>query len=221
MNSNTEENYLKAIFLLTDGVSDVQAKELSKNLGVKMPTINSMMKRLVEKGLVDHSSYKPIRLTDDGRRMAALIIRKHRLTEMFLVEKMGFGWEEVHEIAEQIEHIKSPSFFEKMNEMLGSPKQDPHGSPIPDKNGSIDHVNYPKLSDCKYGSVSRLVAVNNSSEDFLKFLNTRNISLGLKIEVLNVEPFDGSMRVLLDDENEEMLSQMVCDRLLVTPLKHN
>jgi DtxR family Mn-dependent transcriptional regulator len=219
VNSNTEENYLKAIFLHTDGVSDVQPKELSESLGVKMPTINSMMKRLVEKGLVDHASYKPIRLTVAGCKMAALVIRKHRLTEMFLVEKMGFGWEEVHEIAEQIEHIKSPIFFEKMNEMLGSPKQDPHGSPIPDKDGIIDRLNFPKLSNCSALSEVRLVAVNNSSEDFLKFLNTREISLGLKIKVLAVEAFDGSMTVVFQQNRQEVLSKMVCDRLLVTPLK--
>ena len=219
MNSNTEENYLKAILLLSDGVREVQPKELSESLGVKMPTINSMMKRLVEKGLVEHTSYKPIGLTDTGKKMAALIIRKHRLTEMFLVEKMGFGWEEVHEIAEQVEHIKSPIFFEKMNEMLGSPKQDPHGSPIPDINGNVDQYNYPKLSTCDVNATVRIVAVNNSSEDFLRFLNARDISLGLKIRVMEVESFDGSMKVVLDKNREEVLSNKVCDRLLVAPIK--
>ncbi len=218
VNSNTEENYLKAIFLLTDGVSEVQPKELSESLGVKMPTINSMMKRLLEKGLVEHTSYRPISLTKSGKKMAALIIRKHRLTEMFLVEKMEFGWEEVHEIAEQVEHIKSPIFFEKMNEMLGSPKQDPHGSSIPDLNGNIDNVNYPKLSDCEKNAELRLVAVNNSSEDFLKFLNARKISLGLRMKVLSVESFDGNMTILFNEKREEVLSKIVCDRLLVTQL---
>lgn len=219
MNSNTEENYLKAIYLLTDGVLEVPPKELSIQLGVKMPTINSMMKRLADKGLVKHASYKPIKLTTKGRKMAALIIRKHRLTEMFLVEKMGFGWEEVHEIAEQVEHIKSPKFFEKMNEMLGSPKQDPHGSPIPDMEGNVDELNYLKLSDCDEGTELRLMAINNSSNDFLKFLNTREIGLGLSFKVEFVEPFDGSMKIRFESGKMETLSQVVCERLLVTPSK--
>lgn len=219
VNSNTEENYLKAIYLLTDGIREVNPKDVSEHLGVKMPSLNSMMKRLAEKELVSHTSYKPIKLTDKGRKIAALIIRKHRLTEMFLVERMGFGWEEVHEIAEQIEHIKSPLFFQKMNEILGSPKQDPHGSPIPDANGEVAEMNYPKLSESKENQKLRLVAVNNSSEDFLKFLNARDISLGLELKVLDIESFDGSMSVEFADQRTQTLSQIVCDRLLVTPIK--
>ena len=117
MNSYTEENYLKAIFNLSSEKGEVSANELSKHLGIKMPTVNSMMKKLAEKKLVLYESYKPLRLSEKGKKEAGLIIRKHRLTEMFLVQKMGFGWEEVHEIAEQIEHLHSPVFFEKMDAM--------------------------------------------------------------------------------------------------------
>ena len=135
MISQTEENYLKALFTLTNAKGEASVNELSKHLDIKMPTVNSMMKRMADKGFVLYESYKPLKLTEKGKKEAALILRKHRLAEMYLVEKMGFGWEEVHDIAEQIEHLKSPIFFEKMDELLGYPKVDPHGSPIPDING--------------------------------------------------------------------------------------
>ena len=138
MNSLAEENYLKALFNLSNGTGVVNVNELSKHLNIKMPTVTSMMKKLAAKNLVHYESYKPLKLTDLGKKEAAAIIRKHRLMEMFLVEKMGFGWEQVHDIAEQIEHIQSPLFFEKMDELLGYPKVDPHGSPIPDKEGNFN-----------------------------------------------------------------------------------
>jgi len=137
MYSLTEENYLKALFNLANEAGEVNVNELSKNLAIKMPTVTSMMKKLAAKKLVHYESYKPLRLTEKGKKEAGLIIRKHRLTEMFLTKKMGFGREEVHEIAEQIEHIQAPAFFERMDAMLNFPKVDPHGSPIPDKNGRI------------------------------------------------------------------------------------
>ena len=135
LNSLTEENYLKALFVLSNETDEVTVNELSKRLGIKMPTVTSMMKKLAEKKLVNYQSYKPLRFTEKGKKEAGIIIRKHRLTEMFLVEVMGFCWEEVHEIAEQVEHVQSSDFFEKMDKMLGYPKIDPHGSPIPDKTG--------------------------------------------------------------------------------------
>jgi DtxR family Mn-dependent transcriptional regulator len=145
-NSLTKENYLKALFALSNQTDEVTVNELSKSLGIKMPTVTSMMKKLAEKKLVNYESYKPLSLTEKGKREAGMIIRKHRLTEMFLVEVMGFGWEEVHEIAEQVEHTQSPEFFEKMDQMLGYPKIDPHGSPIPDKTGKMEWKPYKKLS---------------------------------------------------------------------------
>src|SRR6187402_3294352 len=129
MHSYTEENYLKALFNMANDKGEVSPNELSKRLEIKMPTVNSMVKKLAEKKMVHYESYKPVRLTDKGKKEAGLIIRKHRLTEMYLVEKMGFGWEQVHEIAEQVEHLQSPLFFDKIDELLGFPKIDPHGSP--------------------------------------------------------------------------------------------
>lgn len=221
MISQTEENYLKALWNIASLKGEASVNELSKQLDIKMPTVNSMMKRLSEKGLVIYESYKPLKLTDKGKKLAALIIRKHRLTEMYLVEKMGFGWEEVHDIAEQIEHIQSPAFFEKMDELLGHPKVDPHGSPIPDKNGKIEseqYIRYIKLSDCKEGDTVTFMAVSHSSDLLLKFLNSRDLALGSRIKVKSVEPFDDSMTVSYANKKSEMLSNKVCDKLLVRPV---
>jgi DtxR family Mn-dependent transcriptional regulator len=215
MNSLTEENYLKALFTIAAENGEVNVAELSRRLEIKMPTVTSMMKKLAEKKLVHYESYKPLRLTEKGKKEAGLIIRKHRLTEMFLVEKMQFGWEDVHDIAEQIEHIQSPVFFDKMDALLGYPKVDPHGSPIPDKNGKLVWKEYSKLSDCKAGETARLAAVINTSSDFLKFLNARELKLGLKIKIKTIESFDGSMVVSYGKRQAEVLSNMVCERLLV------
>ncbi len=215
MNSLTEENYLKALFNIANESGEVNVAELSKSLEIKMPTVTSMMKKLGEKKLVHYESYKPLRLTEKGKKEAGLIIRKHRLTEMFLVDKMKMGWEDVHDIAEQIEHIQSAAFFEKMDEMLGYPKIDPHGSPIPDKNGKVVWKDYSKLSDCEVGETVKLAAVINTSSEFLKFLNAREMRLGLKIKIKAIEPFDKSVIISYGKRQAESLSNIVCERLLV------
>lgn len=215
MNSLTEENYLKALFVLADEHGTVSVNDLSRRLSIKMPTVTSMMKKLAKKKLVHYESYKPLKLTEKGRKEAGMVIRKHRLTEMFLVQKMEFGWEEVHEIAEQIEHIQSAAFFEKMDEMLGYPSVDPHGSPIPDRSGKVEWKKFVKLSACKAGDVVKLSAVLDSSSDFLKYLNSRELRLGLKIKVKSFEPFDGNMTVSYNKRTSEVFSHAVCERLLV------
>lgn len=215
MNSYTEENYLKALLNLSSETGEVNVKELSTVLGIKMPTVTSMIQKLAKKKLVHYESYKPPKLTDKGKKEAALIIRKHRLMEMFLVQNMGFGWEEVHEIAEQIEHIHSPVFFEKMDELLGYPKIDPHGSPIPDRNGRMHWQHHAKLSECKPGTTAQFVGIVNSSDDFLRFLNSKELRLGAKISILEVEEFDGSMIVNYDRRKKETFSRTVCERLLI------
>ncbi|MEQ8624326.1 MAG: metal-dependent transcriptional regulator [Vicingaceae bacterium] len=215
MNSLVEENYLKAMFTLSNDSGEVNVNDLSKHLDIKMPSVTSMMKKLASKNLVHYESYKPLRLSKNGKKEAALIIRKHRLTEMFLVEKMGFGWEQVHEIAEQVEHIKSPDFFAKMDKLLDYPQFDPHGSPIPDQNGNIVWKEYSKLSECQQGDSVKMAAVINSSDEFLKFLNSREIHLGLKMKIEFVEQFDNTMIVSYDKRSSESLSSKVCERLLV------
>ncbi len=214
MNTYAEENYLKALFNLSKDKGEVTVQELSKELQIKMPSVNSMIKKLSEKKLVHYESYKPLRLSAAGKKEAGLIIRKHRLTEMYLVEKMGFGWEQVHEIAEQVEHLKSPLFFNKMDELLGFPNVDPHGSPIPDKEGKIQWLQYKKLSDIAIGEKVKLAGVTNSSEDFLKFLNSRSLHLGLVVKVISIEKFDGSMIVSYGKKTNETLSKIVTEKLL-------
>ncbi|QTV05389.1 metal-dependent transcriptional regulator [Faecalibacter bovis] len=217
MNSLVEENYLKTLFHLSgNGRGEVNVKDLSKSLNIKMPTVNSMMKKLAEKDLVFYETYKPLRLTEQGVLKAALIVRKHRLTEMFLVEKMGIGWEHVHDIAEQVEHIKSQLFFDKMDEILNYPTIDPHGSPIPDKDGNFKSVNYKFLNEFKIEDKVEFCAVTKSSDEFLKFLNSKNIHLGDQIIIEHIENFDQSMTVrFLKDNRVEVFSLEVTSRLLV------
>ena len=214
MNSLTEENYLKAIFHLLDSENQVTVNELSKFLQIKMPSVNSMMKKFADKNWVIYETYKPIKVTELGRKEAAIVVRKHRLTEMFLVEKMGFGWENVHEIAEQLEHVHSEDFFDKMDEILNFPKVDPHGEPIPDKDGIIITQNLKKLSECKVNEMVILTSVTISTDDFLNYLNQRNLALGAEILIKNIEKFDGSMQITFADRTE-ILSKMVCEKLLV------
>lgn len=210
----TEENYLKAIFHLTEKNETVYVNELSKFLNIKMPSVNSMMKKFAEKNWVIYESYKPLKITKEGRKQAALVVRKHRLTEMFLVKQMGFGWEQVHEIAEQIEHIKSEMFFDKIDELLDYPKTDPHGSPIPDKNGNIIQLNWHKLSECKAGQTVVLKALSESSAEFLNFLNQKKLPLNTAITIRNIEAFDKSIEVEYNQQTTTF-SAVVCEKLLV------
>ncbi|WP_333853195.1 metal-dependent transcriptional regulator [Epilithonimonas sp.] len=214
MNSLTEENYLKALYHLVNENDEVSVNDLSRQLNIKMPSVNSMIKKFADKNWVKYESYKPIKLTESGKKEASLIVRKHRLTEMFLVEKMGFGWENVHEIAEQLEHIHSDIFFDKMDEILNYPKVDPHGEPIPDKDGNVIQPDLKKLSKCRENETVELASVTTSSEEFLNFLNKRNLSLGTEIKVLQKEDFDQSIKVSYNGQ-EENFSKTVCDRLLV------
>ncbi|PQL94931.1 metal-dependent transcriptional regulator [Apibacter adventoris] len=216
MYSYVEENYLKALLALTNEKGEVSTLALSQSLNIKMPTVNSMMKKFSEKGLVHYQSYKPFKLTEKGLKEAGLILRKHRLTEIYLVEKMGFSWEEVHEIAEQLEHVHSDKFFEKMDKLLDYPKFDPHGSPIPDVDGKLEWVHYKKLSECKVGDKVLLAAVMNSSREFLKYLNSKKLTLGLELEVIQIEEFDKSMTLKIISSNRvEVLSNLVTEKLLI------
>ncbi|WP_028123162.1 metal-dependent transcriptional regulator [Epilithonimonas tenax] len=214
MNSLTEENYLKALYHLANENDEVSVNDLSRQLNIKMPSVNSMVKKFADKNWVKYESYKPIKLTESGKKEASLIVRKHRLTEMFLVEKMGFGWENVHEIAEQLEHIHSDLFFDKMDEILNYPKMDPHGEPIPDKDGNILQPDHKKLSKCKENETVELASVATSSEEFLNFLNKRSLSLGTILKIVQIEGYDQSMLVAYNGR-EENFSKTVCERLLV------
>lgn len=213
-NTSTEENYLKALYHLCSDEKRVTVNELSKFLDLKMPSINNMMKKFHEKNWVVHESYKPIIVTEKGMKQAALIVRKHRLTEMFLVEKMNFGWENVHEIAEQLEHLQSDIFFEKMDEILNFPKFDPHGEAIPDKEGNVISQDLCKLSQCKPGEKVIFKAVTFSDHNFLEYLNEKNIELGCEMEILKIESFDQNIVVKINNKIET-LSHKAAEKLLV------
>ena len=215
MISLTEENYLKAIFHLRKDDNTVTVNELSKFMNVKMPSVNNMMKKFAQKDWVIYETYKPLIITALGKKEAALIVRKHRLTEMFLVEKMNFGWENVHEIAEQLEHVHSEMFFDKMDELLQFPKFDPHGEPIPNKDGAIISLDLQKLSETKKGETVTFSAVTVSDDDFLNFLNSKELELGNILTVLDIEKYDESMTIGKDDDSKIVLSKMVCDKILV------
>ena len=215
MKSSAEENYLKALLSLAGESGEVAVTDLAKRLGIKMPTVTSMMRKLARKRLVEYKRYKPLQLTEKGKKEARLIVRRHRLTEIFLVEKMGFGWEEVHEIAEQLEHVQSPELFERMDTLLNFPKIDPHGEPIPDKTGFIKQEKLSRLGSHKADEIVTLKAVENASDDFLEFLNKHEIRLGLKIKIQSIEQFDGSMSVSYGNRKAETLSHTICERLLV------
>jgi len=213
----TEENYLKALFHLSVENPEVSVLDLSKSLDIKMPTVNSMVKKLASKGLVRYEKYKPLQLTEEGRRSAGLIIRKHRLVEMFLVEKMGFGWDEVHEVAEQLEHIRSPKLFRKIDEILNHPKTDPHGSPIPDEKGEIAVQNFVTLSEGSPGILYRFMAVGSSDDRFLRQIDRLGFKLGDTIRILETMDFDHSQQVIINEQIARSFSQQISANIRVVP----
>ncbi|MFT4666592.1 MAG: DtxR family Mn-dependent transcriptional regulator [Polaribacter sp.] len=215
MPTTVKENYLKALYFLNEKNDRINITELSKKLGVSKPTVNNMVKSLEEKGWVVYKKYKPVQLTAKGKKAAALVIRKHRLTEMFLFKVMGFGWEEVHEIAEQMEHIDSNKLFERMDEILEHPSVDPHGSPIPDINGKVTKREFQHLIDLKLGQKGKLSALENSSKELLQYLNKRKIGLGVVVELIKIEPLDKSCVISCDGKPPMAVSRKLAEGLLV------
>lgn len=215
MPSVTKENYLKAILNLMDENHEVNLSMLSKELDVSIVAVNNMVKKLQQEGYIEYSRYQPIKVLEKGKLSASKIVRNHRLTEMFLVEKMGIGWEEVHDIAEQIEHIDSEVFFDRMDELLGNPKIDPHGSPIPDKAGNSVGIKHVLLSEIKDNTNVVLKALANSTNSFIVYLNSISLELGAEIHVHTKEAYDESMLVSFLDKKNVMLSKEVCQGLFV------
>ena len=197
----SEENYLKAIYHL--GITSnkgVSTNAIAKKLSTKASSVTDMVKKLADKNVLVYKKYQGVSLTSEGKKTAANIIRKHRLWEVFLVEKLNFSWDEVHDVAEQLEHIKSPKLINEIDALLGFPKYDPHGDPIPDKEGNLDQIEKSLLSTLAINEFGICVGVHDSSSTFLQFLDKQNIALGQQIKVLEKEDFDGSMMIEINQK---------------------
>ena len=200
MITRSEENYLKTIFHLSKNEEEsVSTNAIADVLETKASSVTDMLKKLSEKDLVDYKKYQGATLTKLGKRTAAGIVRKHRLWEVFLVDKLNFSWDEVHDVAEQLEHIKSEKLIEELDILLDYPTVDPHGDPIPDKDGNIKPLDKVLLSTCKKDEKGICVGVNSTSTEFLQYLDKLEIALGSTIVVLDKEPFDGSFVIELNE----------------------
>ncbi|KGL58985.1 metal-dependent transcriptional regulator [Polaribacter sp. Hel1_85] len=197
----SEENYLKTIYHLElDADKGISTNAIAKKLETKASSVTDMIKKLSDKEVVVYKKYKGVTLTELGKKTAANIVRKHRLWEVFLVEKLNFSWDEVHDVAEQLEHIKSPKLIDQIDAFLGFPTHDPHGDPIPDKDGNLKTIEKSLLSTLLKNESGICVGVNDSSSEFLKFLDKKGITLGKQLTVLEKEDFDGSLSILIDGE---------------------
>lgn len=211
----SEENYLKAIFHLERAYpAGVSTNALAEEMETKASSVTDMIKKLSEKKLVDYKKYQGFKLSKLGLETAVSVIRKHRLWEVFLVEKLDFSWDEVHEVAEQLEHIKSEKLIRELDRFLGFPKRDPHGDPIPDAEGNFKVLNKVLLSDLKKGESGIFVGVKDSSKTFLQFLDKRNIALGSEIKIIDKEPFDQSVLIKMNDE-ELRVSNLISGNIYI------
>jgi DtxR family transcriptional regulator, Mn-dependent transcriptional regulator len=192
----SEENYLKAIYHLgKQGTIAVSTNAIAEKIESKASSVTDMIKKLAEKNLANYVKYQGVSLTNEGRLAAASVIRKHRLWEVFLVDKLNFSWDEVHDVAEQLEHIKSLKLVNELDAFLQYPKQDPHGDPIPDKHGNYSPIKSINILEIEAGKQGVLSFVKDSSDMFLKYLNKNSLALGDTIKVLDFEPFDNSISI--------------------------
>ena len=211
----SEENYLKAIYHLElDTGKGVSTNAIAKKLETKASSVSDMIKKLSEKDVVVYKKYKGVTLTVFGKKIAASIVRKHRLWEVFLVDKLNFSWDEVHDVAEQLEHIKSPKLVNQLDSFLGFPSHDPHGDPIPDKDGGLKIIEKSLLSTLEKNETGVCVGVNDSSSEFLKFLDKKEITLGKQITVLEKEDFDDSLSIQIDGKKLS-ISNKIANNLYV------
>lgn len=217
MLSLAEENYLKSIYHLSrSGSKSVSTNAISDDLKTKPASVSDMIKKLAKKKVISYRKYQGVEITEKGRKAALGIIRKHRLWEVFLVDKLDFHWDEVHEIAEQLEHIKSPLLTQKLDEFLGFPRIDPHGDPIPDEEGNLNVLPKIPLIQMELNQSVMITGVNNSESGFLKHLDKLKISLGTKIKILEKNEFDGSLEISLADGKSAFISDQVAKNLLVS-----
>ncbi|WP_309614375.1 metal-dependent transcriptional regulator [Flavobacterium sp.] len=211
----SEENYLKTIYHITaaSGV-EVSTNAIAEKMETKASSVTDMLKKLAEKELIVYKKYQGVLLTEKGKLSAKMIVRKHRLWEVFLVDKLQFSWDEVHDIAEQLEHIKSEKLINKLDDFLGNPTEDPHGDPIPDSKGKINKVEKLVLAELYENQTGICIGVKDSSTQFLKYLDKNQITLGSKIVVLAKEEFDLSLRIKVE-ENIVTVSNIIANNLYV------
>lgn len=219
--SFTEENYIKAIYSISvaNGGKGVSTTEISDHLQNKAGTVTDMLKKLAEKKLIHYQKYKGVLLTPGGRKLAIAVVRKHRLWEVFLTEKLHFRWDEVHEIAEQLEHIQSDDLVNRLDEFLGRPKFDPHGDPIPDAKGQLQVSSAIPLSTASATGTYVFTGVLEHSKLFLQHLTSIGLRIGDKIRVREINPFDRSLTVSINKNDPQFLSEKVSSNILVEQRK--
>lgn len=213
--SLSEENYLKAIYSLGGKEVAVSTRGIAQQLSAKDSSVTDMMKKLAAKGLLDYVKYRGVHLTEEGKKSALVVIRRHRLWEVFLVQKLKFKWDEVHDIAEQLEHIQSSELLNRLDEFLEFPQSDPHGDPIPDKHGDMPQQAQIVLSDAQCGKPFEIVRVKDDSSDFLQYLDATGIGIGDSITPIRRISYDDSLQILLGEGREVHVSRKVSDQILV------
>lgn len=215
--SLSEENYLKTIYHLSNpNIKGITTNSIADNLNTKPSSVTDMLKKLATKDLVHHVKYYGVNLTERGRKEALSIVRKHRLWEVFLVDKLKYNWDEVHEIAEQLEHIASPTLIDRLDEFLGFPSVDPHGDPIPDEEGKIKIKPQKVLTEAKMFANLKVVGLKETTPSFLKYLDKTDIAIGSNIKIMEKIEFDGSMEIMLENTKKITISDVVASNLLVT-----
>lgn len=215
MHSSTEEDYLKAIYKLKRDEEAVSTNALANALNTKPSSVSDMIKKLSKKNLVHYVKYQGVNLSPSGEKIALNVIRKHRLWEYFLVEKLNFKWDEIHEIAEQLEHIDSTQLVDKLDEHLDFPSHDPHGDPIPDKEGIINNDNMIPLGDIEIGREVTVKGVKEHSKAFLQYLENIPLLIGTNIKVIDKHSFDSSLKIEIDHIQEVTISSHVARNLHV------
>ncbi|NRB46367.1 MAG: metal-dependent transcriptional regulator [Saprospiraceae bacterium] len=214
--SQTEENYLKAIYKIQERASKpASTNAIAAAMSTSAASVTDMIKRLSEKDLVNYERYRGVTMTKDGQRIATTLIRKHRLWEVFLVEKLDFSWDEVHDIAEQLEHIQSAELIERLDEYLEFPRFDPHGDPIPDADGVFTHRKQVLLGEMSANEVGVIVGVQDHTSDFLQYLDRMELTLGTEIKLLEKYAYDDSVKILLSNDKEIVISKKVSQHLFI------
>ena len=213
--STSEENYIKSIFHLQAEKGIVTTNELAQTLHTRPASVTDMMKKLKAKKLLHYEPYQGFQLSHEGRKVALSIVRRHRLWEFFLAEKLKFNWDEVHEVAEHLEHVSSKKLIDKLDEYLGFPKVDPHGDPIPDKNGKIASNKQVRLSELQTNRPAIVSHVSDQSPGLLELLKHKNISIGSKLEVKKKFSFDNSVELKLKNQTPFTISEQLAKNIFV------